>query len=96
MGTGIHKAIRLHPDDNVAVCIQTLQAREEILIAGNIATMANTIGIGHKLACKHIRQGEAIIKYGVPIGVATENICPGAHVHSHNMKSSYIETYLIQ
>jgi hypothetical protein len=96
MSTGIHKAIQLHPDDNVVVCIQTLSAREEILIAGKIATIAATIGIGHKLACKPIRQGEPIIKYGAPIGVATAPIQPGAHVHTHNMKSNYIETYLIQ
>lgn len=95
MDTGIHKAIQLHPNDNVVVCIQTLQAREEVLIAGKVVVIATSIGIGHKLACSPIREGETIIKYGAPIGVATAAISPGAHVHTHNMKSNYIETYLI-
>ena len=96
MGAGIHKAIQLHADDNVVVCIQALQPREEILISGNIAIVTAPVGIGHKLACRYIRRGETIIKYGVPIGTATEDICIGAHVHTHNIRSNYIETYLIQ
>ena len=96
MSTRIHKAIQLHPDDNVVVCIQALQPREEILLSGNVATITVAVGIGHKLACRYIRRGEPIIKYGVPIGTATEDISPGAHVHTHNVRSNYIETYIIQ
>ena len=42
---------------------------------------------GHKYAVKPIKAGERVIKYGMPIGVATEDIAPAAHVHSHNMKT---------
>ncbi len=42
---------------------------------------------GHKYACQKIKKGEAVIKYGMPIGTATEDIPQGAHVHSHNMKT---------
>lgn len=42
---------------------------------------------GHKSALKDIDKGADIIKYGYPIGVATENIKKGEHVHSHNMKT---------
>lgn len=43
---------------------------------------------GHKYARRTIRAGEAVIKYGFPIGVATQDIAAGAHVHSHNLKTA--------
>lgn len=43
---------------------------------------------GHKYAVCDIKYGENIIKYGNPIGHATENIKKGDHVHSHNMKTN--------
>ncbi|MBQ7058208.1 MAG: altronate dehydratase [Firmicutes bacterium] len=42
---------------------------------------------GHKYAVRDIRQGEEVIKYGFPIGVATRDITAGEHVHTHNLKS---------
>ena len=43
---------------------------------------------GHKYALADIAKGENIIKYGNPIGHATEDIKKGEHVHSHNMKTN--------
>lgn len=43
---------------------------------------------GHKYATKPISKGEEVIKYGYPIGVATQNIEVGEKVHSHNLKTS--------
>ena len=40
---------------------------------------------GHKIAVMDIEKGEAIIKYGVKIGVATIDIQIGEHVHIHNV-----------
>lgn len=42
---------------------------------------------GHKIALCDIPEGADIIKYGFPIGYATENISKGDSVHSHNMKT---------
>ena len=42
---------------------------------------------GHKIAICDIEKGTDIIKYGYPIGYATENIAEGESVHSHNMKT---------
>ncbi len=42
---------------------------------------------GHKIALNDIEKGSDIIKYGYPIGYATENIKKGDNVHSHNMKT---------
>lgn len=43
---------------------------------------------GHKYALQDIKQGERIIKYGCPIGIAAVNIKKGEHVHTHNLKTS--------
>ena len=40
---------------------------------------------GHKYANCDICEGEKIIKYGFPIGVAAKDIKSGEHVHSHNL-----------
>lgn len=43
---------------------------------------------GHKFAYRNISCGEAIIKYGQPIGIATADINKGEHVHTHNVKTA--------
>jgi altronate hydrolase len=43
---------------------------------------------GHKYALKFIKKGENIIKYGSPIGHATQDIEIGEHVHTHNLKTN--------
>jgi len=42
---------------------------------------------GHKYALREIAEGEYVIKYGNPIGVAVKNIKAGEQVHSHNLKT---------
>lgn len=43
---------------------------------------------GHKYALRDIKKGENVIKYGNPIGHATEDIKKGEHIHSHNLKTN--------
>ena len=43
---------------------------------------------GHKYALRDIAKGENIIKYGQPIGHATESIAKGEHVHVHNVATN--------
>ena len=43
---------------------------------------------GHKYALYPIKKGENVIKYGSPIGHATEDISVGDHVHTHNTKTN--------
>ncbi|HWB91061.1 MAG TPA: UxaA family hydrolase [Puia sp.] len=86
--------LKLHLNDNVVVCTRSIAAGEKVLLDGHPVTMSVSLGIGHKLACRDIREGDAVIKYGIVIGTATADIDPGSHVHTHNVKSNYIPTYL--
>ena len=43
---------------------------------------------GHKYAVREIKNGENVIKYGMPIGHATGDIKVGEHVHVHNVATN--------
>lgn len=51
----------------------------------NVEVDLNT---GHKIALVDIQKGENVIKYGFPIGHATQNIKKGEAVHTHNLKTN--------
>ena len=63
--------------------------------ADNVAVNIET---GHKSALVDIAEGENVIKYGFPIGHATQPIKKGEHVHTHNLKTNLKEklTYTYQ
>ena len=77
--------VRIAPQDSVAVALRLLQAGETASAGGAEVTVREDIPMGHKAALRNIRKGEAVIKYGFPIGEATEDIPEGAHVHTHNL-----------
>ena len=43
---------------------------------------------GHKYALRDIKKGNKVIKYGFPIGTASEDIKKGELVHTHNLKTA--------
>jgi (2R)-sulfolactate sulfo-lyase subunit alpha len=45
------------------------------------------IPLGHKIAIKEHRVGDAVIKYGHDIGKVVAEIKVGDHVHIHNLKT---------
>jgi D-threo-aldose 1-dehydrogenase len=86
-------SILLHPDDNVLVCIAPIFAGEAVPVERPVPAALDDIEVGHKLARRPIAPGETILKYGAPIGSATQAIAAGEWVHVHNMKSDYIPTH---
>jgi hypothetical protein len=90
------RLLQLHPDDNIVVLCASIEAGETILVSGQAVELTATIFMGHKLACQVIRAGEKVLKYGAPIGSATEDIAVGEHVHLSNLKSDYTATYSLQ
>ena len=76
--------IRIHPADNVAVALRRIP--DGTAFEGTVA--AETIPQGHKLELCPILKGAPVVKYGFPIGHATEDIAPGMWVHTHNMATN--------
>ncbi len=87
------KLILLHPDDNVLICIAPIAAGERVAVGDLELRALEDVDVGHKLARRPIAPGEGILKYGAPIGSATQAIAAGEWVHVHNMKSDYIPTH---
>ena len=75
--------VRLHPADNVAVA--AVRLARGVAIDGGRVVAANDIAPGHKIATDFIPKGDVVRKYGQVIGVATQDIAAGAHVHLHNL-----------
>jgi altronate hydrolase len=50
------------------------------------------IPAGHKMALQVIPKGQNVLKYGMPIGRASEDIPRGAWVHTHNLKTNLDST----
>lgn len=65
----MNERLLLHPADNVEI----------------LTKRSGTIPAGHKIARAPLSQGAPVVKFGQVIGLATADIAPGEHVHSHNL-----------
>ena len=90
------RLLRLHPLDDVLTVIRTLEAGEEILVQGHRVRVFARLPLGHKVAAHDIPSGDRVLKYGVAIGSASRPIAVGEHVHTHNLRSDYLPTYLLE
>jgi hypothetical protein len=86
----------LHPDDNVLVARANAPEGIEVALDSGVIRLAQSIPMAHKIARRAIAAGDTIRKYGMPIGIATTNIAPGAHVHVHNIRSGYTPSVVLQ
>lgn len=79
--------------DNVATLLQDAPASAVLTVRGDASMptvcTVEPIRAEHKVAVADIAAGQPILKYGFPIGVATQPIARGQWVHLHNCRSSY-------
>lgn len=84
-------AVLIDEKDDVIVAIEEISDGSSInyVCNGEIKNIVakQNITIYHKIAVKDIKAGKAITKYGEHIGVASQDIIQGMHVHEHNVKS---------
>ena len=73
----------IHPRDNVGVALENLKKGSQI----QGVRVKEEIKIFFKVALRPIHEGEEILKYGEPIGIACAEIDEGELVHVHNIKS---------
>lgn len=74
--------------DNVATALESLRTGRTVCVGDLAIIVRQDIPRGHKMAIRVIAAGEPVVKYGSAIGIATAEIPPGAHVHTHNVASS--------
>ncbi len=84
--------IVMDPEDNCATSLEDIPKDKEIEIKeGEVIKINQNIPFGHKFALRDIAVGDLIKKYGQIIGIVTENIKKGDWIHTHNIKSHYLE-----
>ncbi|UCH49883.1 MAG: UxaA family hydrolase [Betaproteobacteria bacterium] len=89
------RVLLMAPDDNVAIAKTDLAASTTLQVMGSDITLRDKVLTGHKFAFMPVAKGATIVKYGAPIGIATQDIVPGESMHLHNIASDYIPTYTL-
>src|SRR5215467_9453354 len=81
------RTLRLNARDNIIVAVDSIDpgtTKEGVTATARIMR-------GHKMAAQPIAKGQPVLKFGQIIGFATEDIKPGAHVHTHNCSFAEFE-----
>ena len=90
------KAIIMAAADSVAIALDDLvpgdRVRTRSLLQETVGELevADSVPYGHKLSVKPVAKGSEVIKSGEVIGVASQAIERGEHVHIHNIVSLYV------
>ena len=71
--------------DDVGLVVNDVSRGTPIRTAAGVVAAIDDIPAGHKVAVRAIAAGAPAHKYGDVIGMAREDIPPGAHVHLHNL-----------
>lgn len=80
--------IKINSKDNVIIVLRDYKKNEVIKIDEKEVKVLQDITKGHKIAIENIAKGRNILKYGMPIGFALEEIKIGEWVHVHNTKTN--------
>ena len=87
-------AFQVHPLDNVATLLQDAESGL-IQVLGSSSprqiALLQPVALGHKVALTDLVHGAQVLKFGTPIGIATQPIACGEWVHLHNCRSALDE-----
>ena len=80
------------PGDNVGIATRDIAAGTPARdLRGCRQVASEPIPQGHKIALVDISPEDHIVRYGVPVGVATATIGAGRLAHVHNVASRYLD-----
>ncbi len=90
--TAVANIVVLAKTDNVGVALRDIERDETARSAvGQLIAAREAIPLGHKIALEPIATGDPIVRFGVPVGIATAAIAAGQLVHVHNVRSQYLD-----
>ena len=81
------QAIKINPEDVVAVALTDLKQGQEVKLENDVVILKEDIPRGHKFALYDLAENDPVIKYGYPIGRAKHAVKKGEHVHTQNVKT---------
>lgn len=79
--------------DDVAVAVRDVSPGPSFIglvdqTPGADVEVSEEVPLGHKVALTAMHEGQEVIEYGLPIGIATQDIAQGSYVHTHNIRSA--------
>ncbi|MBV6685483.1 altronate dehydratase family protein [Bacillus sp. JRC01] len=77
--------IVIHERDNVLIALRDFEAGERVVDGDREVILREAVPAGHKIAREPIQGNENVIKFGMPIGRASEPIERGEWIHTHNV-----------
>jgi hypothetical protein len=93
---GAKHAVIMAVADSVAIALDDLVPGDRVRIRtlhqeifGELEVSA-PVPYGHKLSVQPVSKGSEVIKNGEIIGIASQSIGKGEHVHIHNIVSMYV------
>jgi altronate hydrolase len=83
----VAQALKITAGDSVATLLGDAAAGDVVEAGNDRVIAAGPVPMGHKIAVTDLAAGDPVIKFGFPIGHATQPIARGEHVHSHNLST---------
>jgi altronate hydrolase len=80
--------IVVNPKDNIAVALCPLKKGEAVVVDGQKIVLEKDVPVRHKFAIRPIQEGEAVIKYGYPIGTMRKDAFPGDYIHLDEVRTN--------
>ncbi|WP_017801351.1 UxaA family hydrolase [Winslowiella toletana] len=84
----MQRMIKIDPRDNVAVALSDLAEGETLQLGDLSVKLLQPVARGHKFALLPLEPQALIIKYGLPIGHATQPVAAGEVIHSQNARTN--------
>jgi altronate hydrolase len=79
------RVLRLRDGDHVGIARGDIAAGTDLSVDGVDVRAVTDVPSGHKVAVVDIPRDTQVRKYGEVIGIATDDIVAGSHVHVHNL-----------
>lgn len=89
------KILKIHPEDNIVVALQSLAKGDKITLEEKDILIKQDIPSKHKFALWDFKVGEEIIMYGLLVGKATKSISQGDCISTENIHHASSE-YILQ
>lgn len=89
-----HQFLIHHRGDHVGVATSPIKEGEKVVgiymddNSDVVVTAKGDIPLGHKISLVNLQPGEPVLKYGIQIGITTEEWTIGDYVHTQNIKTA--------
>ena len=87
----MYNALIVEKNDDVAVVLEAIHVGDKVTYRygdeERSVVSLSEVPVYHKVAVRDIKRGDRILKYGEKLGVATQDIKLGEHVHVQNLDS---------